>query len=34
VFRSESSSDVYDTLIRIDPDHKSTYMKYINKLEH
>ena len=34
VFSSESSSDIYDTLIRIDPDHKSTYMKYTNKLEH
>lgn len=34
VFSSESPSDVYDTLIRIDPEHKSTYMKYTNKLEH
>ncbi len=32
VFSTESSSDVYETLIQIDPDHKSTYLEYMSKL--
>lgn len=31
VFSTESSSDVYGTLMQIDPDHKSTYQEYMNK---
>lgn len=32
LFSTAASSDVYDTLIRIDPDHKSTYTEYRNRI--
>ena len=31
-FSTTSSSDVYETLIMVDPNHKSTYQEYLNKL--
>lgn len=33
VFKTETSPEVYRILLRIDPEHKTTYMEYMSKLE-
>ena len=33
VFKTDTSSEVYEILLRIDPDHKTTYMEYMDQLK-